>query len=49
MANMEELNEVAEMCSEYKSEPLMASLDINEISCISCKYWDGEKCSKTGF
>ena len=44
MPDMDELIEVAEMCSGYKSEPLMAYLDIKEVNCISCKKWDGEKC-----
>jgi predicted kinase len=45
MANIEQLATIAEMCDEYDYEDNLFSMDVSEISCLSCKKWDGRKCS----
>jgi hypothetical protein len=49
MANMEQLVTIAEMCEEYDYEDQLFSMDMREVSCLSCKKWNGRKCSKDIF
>lgn len=44
MAKLELLMVVAEICSEFYFDDNLKSMDINELSCLNCKNWDGYKC-----
>lgn len=45
MDDMEQLINIAEVCNMFNYENNITSLDVSEISCLTCKNWEGKKCS----
>ena len=47
MMKLEQFMSGTEVCDGFSYEPNISSMDFKEMSCITCKNWDGEKCCLT--
>lgn len=44
MTDMEPFVGGIEVCEDFSYDQNISELDLREISCITCKNWNGEKC-----